>query len=312
MKRALVGLLFLVPIAVLLGGCGPSEEELRQAELAEQQRIEAERIAAEERRQANTAPPKSSSVICSVFEGNVIAVSERFRISLDTDLSDNTDLMVGVSRTYKARGEDGIQVYVVEYLSEKSTVGEWKKVHFVDVSSGKFKQVLNEDLKRIQGAGLQYNILDGSISENVELSFVVPVNQSNSAFGKSNANLKGPMVQQDGNMRIIRWEKPIYLPLQRITSSSQSKTKSLKYRVVKTESYSAWIGGRFVDGAKVHVVPEEWERVEDIAKEVARSKPNRGVVVFFWNTVGDVGLQSAVFGVELFDGKISEILIDQR
>jgi len=247
--------------------------------------------------------PRPGDIVCNVFEGLVAVSGERLQISLATDLPDDTDLMVGVSRTYRAKSWEGEQDYGATYLSENSTVGEWKKTHSVDVSSEKLNQILDQEVKRIQGIGIQYDIVAGGISKDIEVRFLVPENQSNSAFGKSNENLVGQMVRQKGKARLIQWERSIHL----------APPRPLKYQVVKTESYTASVAGRFESGSKVHVVTREWDRVEDIAKEIARRKYRRAVTVYFWNRAGEVGgLEGAVFGVELMNGKVEEILVDRR
>jgi hypothetical protein len=87
---------------------------------------------------------------------------------------------------------------------------------------------------------------------------------------------------------------------------------SLNYQVVKRETYTAWIAGRFPDGVKVHVIPANWEQVELIARSIAESESERGVAVFFWRNSGDVGMQSAEYGAELIDGKVTKVLVDHR
>ena len=82
------------------------------------------------------------------------------------------------------------------------------------------------------------------------------------------------------------------------------------YETVKVEDYSAWVGGRFQPGRRVNVIPEHWDRVDDIVDHVAKQNPGP-VVVFFWNERDEVGKGSAVYGVELIEGSL-EVLVDQR
>lgn len=51
MKRAFVSLIIAGPLLLTFGGCGPSEEEVRQEELRDQARIEAERAVEDKRRE---------------------------------------------------------------------------------------------------------------------------------------------------------------------------------------------------------------------------------------------------------------------
>ena len=51
MKRAFLSLIVAAPSLLIVGGCGPSEEGLRQEEFREQTRVEAERAVEDKRRE---------------------------------------------------------------------------------------------------------------------------------------------------------------------------------------------------------------------------------------------------------------------
>jgi len=255
-------------------------------------------------RPTRTPSPRPGDLVCRVFEGKVTGTGERFQISLETDLPDDTVLSVTVTRTYQARGEDGVETYGIRYLSEDSTVGEWKKPHSVDVSNEIFEQALDQEVGRIQSYGIRHSVVQGGISGDIEVSFLVTTNQPNPAFGELNKNLVGHMVEKMGKMRLIRWTRPFAKPV--------SSTSSFVYVVFKTETYTASVAGHFEQGSKVHVVTKDWIRAEDIAKEIARRDSNRAVTVFFWNQASDVGTKSAIYGVELVNRRVVDILVDNR
>jgi hypothetical protein len=70
-----------------------------------------------------------AQVVCNQFDlltnlrGNVLY------LAVQTDLPDNTVLMVSVSRSYLEKGNSA--TCSCDYLSEKSTVGKWKSKHTV-------------------------------------------------------------------------------------------------------------------------------------------------------------------------------------
>jgi hypothetical protein len=49
MKRAVLSVIVAVPLSMIVGSCGPSEGQLRQEEIREQRRVEAERVVGEKR-----------------------------------------------------------------------------------------------------------------------------------------------------------------------------------------------------------------------------------------------------------------------
>jgi hypothetical protein len=66
-------------------------------------------------------------------------------------------------------------------------------------------------------------------------------------------------------------------------------------------------------GVRVHVVPEEWGRTDEIALQVARDWPGLAVVVvLFWSSLEDVGTGSPVYAVEVRGGAVTRILTDRR
>ena len=57
-----------------------------------------------------------AQVICNKFDLKAVRVDSNLKIWLDTDLPDETKIMVWVYREYKEKGSDSI--YVVDYFSE--------------------------------------------------------------------------------------------------------------------------------------------------------------------------------------------------
>jgi len=147
-------------------------------------------------------------IVCDRFELSANLGGDSLQLSLDTDLPDATDLMVSVDRTY-VQQEDG-QTYSREYFSEKTTVGKWRDARKVTVDDAQWAQEV--DRLRSLFASTGDPITLQSVSDTIDVRFVVPVNQAEPAFGDMNANLHGKMVKEAG-LRIVEVEKRIRRPL---------------------------------------------------------------------------------------------------
>ncbi|MEJ2580914.1 MAG: hypothetical protein P8127_04625 [Acidobacteriota bacterium] len=75
MKRALVSLMVAGPILLIVGGCGPSGEELRQEEIREQARVGAER-AVEDKRRDEMEREKTAAAVAAYHEWFMHAMRE--------------------------------------------------------------------------------------------------------------------------------------------------------------------------------------------------------------------------------------------
>ena len=53
-------------------------------------------------------------------------------------------------------------------------------------------------------------------------------------------------------------------------------------------------------------------RMRRYVKEIAATQSTRAVAVFFWNNANEVGTQSATVGLELIDGEVIDVFLDQR
>jgi hypothetical protein len=85
------------------------------------------------------APPLAAgqTTTCERFEAKAVLKSEQLIVSLDTDLPDSTQVMVGISRSHWA--DIPIREYPLDYLETRVTVGEWWQIepgrHGADVES---------------------------------------------------------------------------------------------------------------------------------------------------------------------------------
>ena len=142
-----------------------------------------------------------AQIVCNKFELVTKVTGSTLDLALDTDLPDNTVVMVSVSRSYLEKGNTA--TYSVDYFSEKSTVEIWKLLHIVSIDSENWKSALREKQEKMSRLGLGFDV--ASISEKVTVRMVAPINQPDPRFGKQNSKLTGKAVRTTG-LRVVEDE----------------------------------------------------------------------------------------------------------
>ena len=159
----------------------------------------------------------TTEILCNEF--NIISKIEgsHLIINIQTDLPDYTEIMVSVSRSYFEKGNSS--EYPLDYFSEKNTIGKWREVNKIYLDNNKWKALLKKRQNELSRIG--YGFETEKISDTIDISFSVPVNQSNKNFGKGNINLKGKEVTIS-NVNYIRKEKIIEYSLDSTIVLNQS------------------------------------------------------------------------------------------
>jgi hypothetical protein len=161
---------------------------------------------------ANDNQKKTSSVIskvfCNKFNVNTILKGKELEFWLNSDLPDDTIVMVSVSRRYWIKASSG--TYSGSYYGKRILVQELRKPLTVILDDNKWRRQIEKKHKQIEPNGEPLQV--SKISDEVELKLIVPVNQDNPAFGPRNVNLEGPMVTTEQDFRIIRKEKMFIIP----------------------------------------------------------------------------------------------------
>ncbi|MDA2928062.1 hypothetical protein MYX78_12680 [Acidobacteria bacterium AH-259-G07] len=168
-----------------------------------------------DKQSTQAAQQNREQIVCDKFDPLVRTSGDKLELSLETDLPDFTNMMVSVSRSYKERGSD--DNYPIDYFSQESTVGEWRKPHSIDISDNRWVRAYREQTDRLKRAGIWSGL--AGVSDSIEISLTVPVNQPNPAFGKRNENLTGKKVRSSGNLRIVHVEQHLEQPLTTTTPS---------------------------------------------------------------------------------------------
>ena len=101
--------------------------------------------------------------------------------------------------------------YSIEYFSERSTVGKWKQVQYISINSDYWKKKLKAKQIELAPLGLGFEV--GSIYKKIGARMIVPIDQTNTKFGKRNENLIGKMVVTETGIRVIDGEVELNYPL---------------------------------------------------------------------------------------------------
>lgn len=179
--------------------------------------VEQDNVAQESANGLNTsAHPQSNyeGVTCDRFEARAQLQDDTLSFRLETDLPNTADIMVSVSRSYFEKGNPGT-AYSRDYFARKSKVGASRNGFTCSVADAVFTTSLQEQMDKMSSIGMPFEV--ASIVDEIEVSFVLPISQSDPAFGERNANLHGRMAPVSG-LKTIRAEKLLHRPLNRADS----------------------------------------------------------------------------------------------
>ena len=194
---------------------------------------------------SNDGPSSSpEKIVCDKFNLKATINGQLLKASIDTDLPDDTRLMVSVYRLFNIIYDQ--EEYLIHYLSEKSTVGQWRggktvvlnnykwllqlvelkaKWHNIEIANQKFKSdYSNSRIPPEWEESLNKKYEVDKISNLITCSMVVPINQSNPRFGWRNENLVGKAVSTE-DLRIVRDEVQIHYPLKKSPTGRSSPDK---------------------------------------------------------------------------------------
>lgn len=164
----------------------------------------------EARKLAETPIATEIQIVCDKFELVTKVAGSTLDLSVDTDLPDNTVVMVSVSRSYLRKGNS--VAYSENYFSERSTIGKWKSGHRISIADEVWITAVRARQELVSRFGPSFDV--ASVSENVKVSMVVPINQPDYRFGDRNRNLIGKAVTVlEGGLRVVSDEEEIEYPL---------------------------------------------------------------------------------------------------
>jgi hypothetical protein len=149
-----------------------------------------------------------NQIVTDTFDVRYNLRDGRLTGALETDLGDATKLMVSVSRSYWEHGSD--EQYPVDYFSESSTVAAWRDPRTITLDHDTWKREIEQRQRVLAVSGEPFTV--SRVADDIEISFVVPVNQE-PPFERLNANLTGDVVTQSGSLRIVQREIVVPYPI---------------------------------------------------------------------------------------------------
>ena len=185
----------------LLIGCSGEEPYKQQSPNSDTPQVEAKKL-------AEVSSTNETQIVCDKFKLVTKVTGSTLDFSIDTDLPDNTSVIVSVSRSYLEKGNP--DTYSEDYFSETSTIGKWKSKQSISIASEKWKMALKVKQQEMSKIGLGFDV--ASISNKIEVRMVVPINQPDPKFGNGNKNLTGKAVPTKG-IRAIEDKIEINKPL---------------------------------------------------------------------------------------------------
>jgi hypothetical protein len=147
-------------------------------------------------------------VSCELFKFEAEKHKSTINIHLNTDLPNDTIVIISVSRGYLKAGVK----YSHDYFNEKSTVAKWKIPQSIPISDKKWNASLSAKQKKSKNDPKFKNTL-GAIDSFISVSTIIPTNQKNQRFGKNNEHLIGSCVNANSAVRTLRSIIEIESPL---------------------------------------------------------------------------------------------------
>jgi len=174
---------------------------------------------------------ESKKIICNKFKLVINVESSKLKIRIDSDLPDNTDVFVTISRTYLEKGNSS--KYSIDYFDEKGKLKKFRESRNIILDNNKWRKDLKKKQLEMSKIGMGFKV--ASISKDVEVSAVVPLYQTDKKFGKRNANLIGTAVK-DPEFRIIEHIIKFKFPISS-TKISPSPPSLFAYNLDKGVTY---------------------------------------------------------------------------
>ena len=159
------------------------------------------------------APVEPAGIVCDLFELRWELDGQDLLLSIDTDLPDEGELSVSVSRSYYEAGND--DEYAREYLSVFEPVSRWREPRRIPLDADAWRADLAAHQSRMaeiaaaeREAGVPADdtvaFEVASIADDVEIRAVLHLNQDDPRFGgRGNPNLSGAATSLSGTAGLI-------------------------------------------------------------------------------------------------------------
>ena len=185
-------------LVVLVSACGDAGHKARQE--AEQARgLEERRVAKErEARRAVRKAARLIGVVCDKFELQWKREGRDLLLAINTDLPDEAQVSVSVSRSYSEVGTSWTSDESRDHFGVlKQAVSRWRKYRRIPIDSAAWRKSLADHQKYIASFGTAAAFKVGRISDKVVLWAHLGQEQEDPRFGgPRNPRLKGAAVKR--------------------------------------------------------------------------------------------------------------------
>ena len=175
----------------------------------------AARKAREQERVKRTVEERAESspgVISDRFELHWELDGTDLLLAIDTDLPDEGELSVSVSRTYYEVGSDVF--YLRDYFSEFEPVSRWREPRRIALDADAWKADLTAHQNEMAALGNDFAFEVARIEDSIKIRAVLHMNQDDPRFGgHGNPNLSGEATSRSGNRILVEAEASIPFPL---------------------------------------------------------------------------------------------------
>ena len=213
--------------------------------------------------------PDGQGIVCDRFEFRWELDGTDLLLAIDTDLPDEGELVVSVSRNYYVASKSA--AYDREYFSETGPVSRWRKPRRIILDANAWKADLTAHQNRMAAIGSDLAFQVARIEDRIDIRAVLHVNQDDPLFGgRGNPNLSGKATSVMGTTDRILVEADANLdfPLDGPPPSSRS-SRAPYDGLVTGESYRL--------SRETPIMPEFAIRAPQSLPQIAPNTPHGGL-----------------------------------
>jgi hypothetical protein len=217
----------------------------------------------------------NAQVVVTKFDLNTRMGESFLFFSIDSDLPDETEVNITIRRLYFKKGMP--EAYAIEYFSEKRALENWRTEQTIKIDNREWLRKLKEHQKTVSKFGMGFDV--ASVSENVSIRAVVPINQSDPRFGKRNSKLTGAIVKYSGNYNIVDSDVEISYPLDSRTASEVTSIQP------SLDPLKLGIGHSYILSKETPLMPSpdistQGDSLENLMDALKKAKkiPSKGII----------------------------------
>lgn len=177
---------------------------------------------------------KNNKIICDKFILNANLKEGNLSLAIDSDLPKFTDIIVSISRSYWKQGNE--DEYSIDYFKEKSSIQQWIQKRNINIMNSDWNEKLISHKKQMSEYGTDFQFTVDKVSNDIKISVIVPIKQTDPSFGEKNVNLSGKEVTHT-NINVIHKDVLLEYPISGYTTKRKPKINQSNH----TKLIGKWI-----------------------------------------------------------------------